>query len=344
MSNLDVDSTNNDSQNSKDFGSYLASARKTQNYTIEDVTEHIKIPGRLITALEKSDLTALPEPIFAQGYLRAYAKFLEVPEDSVLEAYNRAIPQETNNIDLKSSSSIPNEANSQSPWVKLVTLFLLFVVIAAAIYAGNQYYQEKADIMETELESKDGAFTGNSLDSPGKQPLKIEQNARLTEDGELIVGDGSKTQGVDSSPSLNPAASVIAAGVDEKKVEIKSASNDSASSNKEQINPAKSPTKRKGAKNQKPVVNIDEITFIAKEDAWLEVRDASSKRLFYNMLKKGLTKSFKGRAPFRISLGNARTTRVLINDIEVDMRRYIRPSNTAGVTISSENGKVIFHK
>lgn len=345
MSNLEPDKTEkNERQGANDFGSLLANARQSQNLTIDDITEHLKIPGRLITALEKSDLSKLPEPIFAQGYLRAYAKFLEVPEEFVLKAYNRAIPQDPSK-DLKSSSSIPNETNSQSTWVKLVSIILLLAGVAAAIYAGYQYYQEKADIMDSELESKEGSFTGNSLDSPGKQRLNIKQNARLTEDGELLVGDkamsdkhiGNKSGGRDAktSPSLNPAASAIAANTDGEGSGIDPA----VSKDKERIKQEK----RKQAAKQKTVAKVDVIEFIAKEDAWLEVRDASSKRLFYNILKQGASKSFKGRAPFRISLGNARTTRVLINSIDVNMQGYIRPSNTAGVTVSSEKGKVIFH-
>ncbi len=341
----------NETLEANDFGSPLANARQSQNLTIDDITEHLKIPGRIIIALEKSDLTKLPEPIFAQGYLRAYAKFLEVPEDFVLKAYNRAIPHDPSK-DLKSSSSIPNETNSQSTWVKFVSIILLLAGVAAAIYAGYQYYQEKADIMDSELESKEDTFTGNSLDSPGKQRLNIKQSARLTEDGELLVSDksmgeksmgdkftGNKSGGINAvtSPSLNPAASAIAANTDGENSGIDAAV--SKDKDKERIKQEK----RKQAAKQKLVATVDVIEFIAKEDAWLEVRDASSKRLFYNMLKQGTSKSFKGRAPFRLSLGNARTTRVLINNVDVNMQRYIRPSNTAGVTISSEKGKVIFH-
>ena len=350
MSNLNVDKTkNNETQKSNDFGLMLVTARQAQNLTIDNITERLKIPGRIIIALEESDLTALPESIFTQGYIRAYARFLEIPEDSVLTTYNRALPYESRQ-GLKSSSSMPNETNSQSPWVKLVSIILLVVGVAAAIYAGYQYYQEKADIMDSELEAKEGIFTGNSLDSPGKKHLDIKQNARLSEDGELLVGvkpingkvtddkvfDNKAGDG-NASPSLNPAANAITTSPEDKNSNIDFGVNSETTSDKEKIEKGTPATK------QKAVAKVDVIEFTAEEDAWLEVRDASSTRLFYNILKQGVSKSFEGRAPFRLSLGNARTTQVLINDIEVNMQRYIRPSNTAGVTISSEEGRVIFH-
>ncbi len=348
MSNLNVDKTkNNETQKSNDFGLLLVTARQAQNLTIDNITERLKIPGRIIVALEKSDLTALPESIFTQGYIRAYARFLDIPEDSVLTAYKRALPHGSRQ-GLKSSSSMPNETNSQSPLVKLVSILLLLAGVVAAIYAGYQYYQEKADIMDSELEAKEGVFTGNSLDSPGKKTrLDIKQNVRLSEDGELLVGTeptndkvmDNKAGDGKTSPSLNPAANVITARSEDENSNIDSeASIDFATKNdKEKVE------KRKPATKQEAVAKVDVIEFIAEEDAWLEVRDASSTRLFYNILKQGVSKSFEGRAPFRLSLGNARTTQVLINNIEVNMQRYIRPSNTAGVTISSEEGRVIFH-
>jgi cytoskeleton protein RodZ len=320
-----------------DFGSILATARKIQNHTIGEITEHLKIPARIITALEENDLAALPEAIFTQGYLRTYARFLEVSEDDVLAAYNRAIPHDQS-AELKTSSSMPNETNSQSPLVKLVTIALLFAGLAAAIYAGYQYYQEKADIMENERESKARVFTGNSLDSPGTKRLNIKQNARLSEDGELLLGnDGNESEAsvLNLNPAAEPAAEIVAPKND--------VADTGAGLKEQQEKNSSKLDSRQQTEPKKAVVNIDVIEIIAEEDAWLDVRDASSTRLFYNILKQGRSKSLKGRAPFNVSLGNARTTRVLINGIEVDMQRYIRRSNTARFVVSSEQDKVIFH-
>ena len=77
-----------------DFGSILAAARQTKNYSVDDVSEHLKIPHQVIAAIESNNMEALPPVIFTQGYIRAYAKFLEIPEENVLAVYSRAMPQE----------------------------------------------------------------------------------------------------------------------------------------------------------------------------------------------------------------------------------------------------------
>ncbi len=169
-----------------DFGSLLAEARKANNYTIEEVSEHLKINAGIITALETNDKEALPAATFTQGYIRAYAKFLEISEDTVLDIYKHAVPHDDVS-DLKPRSNLPGEASSQSPLIKATTILLIIAGIAAIGFGSFQYYQEKAGVMESELDTKEDSFTGNSLDSPGSRPLSIKQNARMTENGELVV-------------------------------------------------------------------------------------------------------------------------------------------------------------
>ena len=164
--------------------------------------------------------------------------------------------------------------------------------------------------MEVELESKEQSFTGNSLDSPGLNAIEIKQNARLTADGELILENSDSTK----------------LAVEEEVVEI----------DEESIPEAPVQATDTNVKQDILVIN-------AENGSWIEVRDANDDRLFYNMVPKGGSKTLSGQAPFSISLGNARTTGLMINDIEVDITRYIRSNNTAKFKVSNEEQSIIFH-
>ncbi len=305
-----------------DFGSVLAEARQSQNYTVEQINRHLKIPVQVISAIEASDIDLLPAPTFAKGYIRAYARFLEISEENLLDLYNRAVPHNRAEK-LKSRSNLSNETNSQSPLIKIVTAFLIVAGIATVIYGGFQYYQEKASVMENELESKERSFTGNSLDSPGLNPVNIEQKTRLTDNDELILQSSD-------SPEIT---------ADEEEVVAESDISDSAKRLVVEPEP-EAEVSQQMAKNEH---RQDSIEFFAEKGSWMEVRDANNRRLFYNMLPKGGSKLLHGQAPFRISLGNAKTTRVVINDLEVDMTDYIRANNTAKFKVSSEEQNVIFY-
>ncbi len=286
------------------FGGELEKARKTQNYTIEDISEHIKVPVHVLTAIEKNDIDALPMPTYTQGYIRAYAKFLEISEDNILQMYNRAVPHSPA-AELKPRSKLKNGASSQSPLVKMVTIILILAGVTTLIYGSYQYYQGKAVDMEAVLESKETPFTGNSLDSPAEMPVEIRQHASMSEEGELILDEPADSlPAVDEDDTASPAVA---------------------------------------AEDLQPVAKNDVVEIYAEKGAWLEVYDASNSRLFYNMVAEGKTEVLSGKAPFRISLGNAGNTRIMVNDIEIDMSKYIRSNNTATFTVATEGQQVVFY-
>lgn len=342
MSNSDSDINDTD----YDFGSVLSESRKSQKYTVDDISRQLKIPEPVILAIEASDLASLPPPTFVKGYIRAYARFLEISEEKVLDLYNRAAPQNSE-AKLKSRSNLPNEKNSQSPLIKTVTVFLVISGIAAVIYGGFEYYQEKASVLENEIEAKETSFTGNSLDSPTIKPVEIEQNARLTEDGELILlSSDSADVIVEEDEALTDSAisGTTDSGVAEQPVvesEPGASVRDVAQEISQQTDAqANQPT---GSQISGFDSRQDNIEIFAENGSWMEVRDANDNRLFYNLLPEGGSRKLYGTAPFYVSLGNARTTRVVINGLEVDMSRYIRANNTARFTVSSDQENVIFH-
>jgi cytoskeleton protein RodZ len=303
-----------------DFGSLLAEARTKQHLTVDDINQHLKIPVKIIHAIESSDIGALPPATFTLGYLRTYAKFLEISEKDVLESYRQAVPSESP-THLKYRTSLPKEPSSESPLIKAITRLLIVAGIAAAIYGGFQYYQEKMDDMGLELESRQQSFTGHSLDSPGSVTLDIRQNASMTEDGELIV---------ESSEPLKYLGDLNPAGIESVNGSVSEAGEGAA---------AESPP----AEEEPPAAIKDVIEIFAEKGSWMQVNDATNTRLFYNMLPAGDSKKLEGVAPFRISLGNASTTRVMVNGISVDMNNFIRPNNTAVFSVSTKDQKIIFH-
>jgi len=288
-----------------DFGSVLSGARQAQNFTVEDISKHLKIPVQTLLDIEENNLDALPAPAFTQGYIRVYAKFLEISEDTVLERYNAAVPHE-NSTDLKPRSNLPGEASSQSPLVKLITIVLILAGITAVVYGSFQYYQEKADVMEDELGSKVPSFTGSSLDSPTE--LHTAEAPEETGSNDIIT---------DTEESLDDSTSHAVSGASVEDAEE--------------------------VQTVESVAEKDTLEIYADDGSWMEVRDASRARLFYNMVPVGGSKVLTGEAPFRISLGNARTTRLVVNGVEMDISEYIRSNNTATVAVSTDGQNVIFH-
>ena len=67
------------------IGQRLKTAREEKDLTLEKVFQAIRIRVNYLQALEDDDLSSMPSPVQARGYLRNYAEFLELDLDQVLE-------------------------------------------------------------------------------------------------------------------------------------------------------------------------------------------------------------------------------------------------------------------
>jgi cytoskeleton protein RodZ len=84
-----------------DAGAALRSARMHLNMSVEEVSNRIKFAPQQIEALEAGDFAHLPEAAFLRGFIRSYAKLLQIDAAPLLAA----LPQ-------KSESSVPLEAQA----------------------------------------------------------------------------------------------------------------------------------------------------------------------------------------------------------------------------------------
>ncbi len=69
------------------IGRQLAAARKGRKLDVETVARELKLDAAIVRALESDDRAALPAPIFVQGYLRSYARLLDLPVQELLARY-----------------------------------------------------------------------------------------------------------------------------------------------------------------------------------------------------------------------------------------------------------------
>jgi cytoskeleton protein RodZ len=69
------------------FGEELRRERVVREIPLEEIAAATKISLRLLTALEKSDLSRLPAPTFTRGFIRAYARHIGIDPEEKVNAY-----------------------------------------------------------------------------------------------------------------------------------------------------------------------------------------------------------------------------------------------------------------
>ena len=117
-------------------GEYLKRERELRDISLDDISKEIKVPVKLLRALEADDYPSMPHTAFVKGFIRAYCKYLGVDENDALlryELYLREVAefekptQKPKQMDVKERSF---------PVRRLLTfsLVVLGVIIIVGIY------------------------------------------------------------------------------------------------------------------------------------------------------------------------------------------------------------------
>ena len=307
------------------FGEHLYVERKKQNLSIADVAKAIHLSEKVIDAVERSDIEQLPQPAFVKGYLNAYAKYLGVSAALVLEEYTRAVPHQQE-ADLRPRSMLASEANSNSPLVKMITVLLLLLMIIAAVYASFSYYKNAIVENDTELEQQ-ASFSMSETEFVGQDDdvssvLDEQSNVGLNGvEQEVIVVDE-----IDEVEVIPPSSDVV--------VKDEVYEPDEVTQNE---------VENKKPINQLTVEGDDHLELFASQMSWLEVDDANGENLYYSLLEEDQQVKLSGTAPFKVFLGDAPQVKIKINDVSVNIEKYIRSNNIAHFSISVDQQQVVFH-
>ncbi len=316
------------------FGERLYVERKKQNLSVADVAKAIHLAEKVIDAIERSDVDQLPQPTFVQGYLRAYAKYLGVSDALILEEYEQAIPHQQD-ITLNPRSSLPGEASSNSPFVKTITVLLLVLMVAAALYASFDYYKNAIVANDTELHDQ------ASLSLPDEESFE-----QVNMEDDILSGSVEQVDIKQNVEEPEPEQeAVTSTEVDAPELPTNIIKESDKESVEEQVVDT---VVLNDSVNQKPTNQLnakgdDDLELSATQVSWIEVDDANSENLYYDLLQKDQSIMLKGTAPFKIFLGNAPQVKVKINDVSVNIEKYIRSNNIAHFSISVDQQQVVFH-
>ena len=78
-------------------GADLQAAREGMEVSTREVADALNLPVNVIEALEADDYERLPPTVFTRGYLRSYARLLELSPESLLARYPE-VTEETDAI------------------------------------------------------------------------------------------------------------------------------------------------------------------------------------------------------------------------------------------------------
>ncbi len=162
----EVESDVNELLQKKDFGSALRQAREKAGMSLVEVSENLLISIDVISALESSQADALPALTFTQGYIRSYARLLNVSADEIISDYVKMAPQSKQV--LTPHTILPVQKSSGDFFVKFITFgFIVIGLIVLVFWISNTDFKISSDV-KTEIVAFDQRTTA------GNTPVETE--------------------------------------------------------------------------------------------------------------------------------------------------------------------------
>ncbi|QLF94620.1 helix-turn-helix domain-containing protein [Pseudomonas sp. ABC1] len=289
-------------------GETLRLARESKGLSLATVALQLNLPVKTLQQIESGDFSRLPSATFARGYVRSYAKFLELDQNRLVHEFDVHTGSGAASSTVHSLERIDEPSGVARSVLRLFSISLLLVLLVTAFY----WWQEQADgdaignlssaFERIEVESVDGTTEIHVLD-----PSEI---ATPDEPGIADVEIAQTTTGDETPPSENvePAPSVPAADT---------TPTDAA--------PAPQAAPTAPAPVEQPLAAGEgriELSFSG--DCWIQLTDADGKVLLSTLAKAGSSQVLTGKAPISIHLGRASAVQVRYNGEPVDLAPHMR--------------------
>jgi cytoskeleton protein RodZ len=111
------------------FGENLRREREMRGVTLQEISAATKISVRFLKSIENEEFSRLPGGIFSRSFVRAYARYLGLDEDPLLEEYQQAAKARAD-VDLSQFSpprafSRPERHSRHTLWAVVIAVGLL---------------------------------------------------------------------------------------------------------------------------------------------------------------------------------------------------------------------------
>ncbi|MDW4561538.1 DUF4115 domain-containing protein [Aeromonas rivipollensis] len=278
-------------------GQLLRNAREQLGWTREQVASRIHLRLTLIAAIEADTYDKHTSHTFIRGYLRAYAKLVGIPEETILAAYDKLGLTPPDNIDMQSFSRRSRQQANDSR-LKVVTWLVILVLIALSI---AWWWQSTA-----RRSAGDEALAASEMGTEQTMSVASVTPAVDVADPILPVASDAVATDVVVSEAAATVPAVVAATSAALSTETSAAEATLAPAEPAATEPGKAPQLK--------------MSFTA--DCWLDVKDANGKTLFSGLKKANDELVLEGPEPLRFIVGAPMAVNLEYQGKSFDMSRY----------------------
>jgi cytoskeleton protein RodZ len=283
-------------------GQILAEARATMGLTQQDVADKLNFRIKLVDNIENEIFdTKLPET-FNRGYLRNYAKLVNVSQDDVLASYEQLNVAKTQASELQSFSKGTEKLveNNRIMWGS-------YLILAILIGASVVWWMQNPTTLLSETKTVQTATKVAIIDKV--QSDSAQRAEILLDTPESII------------PPVEVNKSEVALPESEMQSNIVNNTETESTPSDEVV---------------QPEVILTNVTFTFSGDCWVNISDATGERIAWGVKKLGYVMKISGQAPFNVTLGKPELVAINFADENIDMTQF-NAGNIAKFTLPITN-------
>lgn len=351
-------------------GDHLQSARIKQGLSLEEVANKMHLSNAILKSIEKNDFDDITAPIFVKGYLRAYARIVDLDEDKTIKQYLDFDIDEDPPI--MSTANTTPQINSRDGRVKWVTFLVISLIILLTVSWWWTQDDNKSSAISLETETIEEATVDNAptektsenaneaeistavtdIKTVDEQITQIEsqsgiiENQSSTAEMSQLESEKSSNQQVQfqagevaqnsdqaSSTSIDSEAdSAVMAAITKTIEEAKNNQTELSTESEAETNSA-GQTVSGNISSETAPTGSDQLGLIVNADTWAEIKDATGHQLIYDLLRVGEKLKLTGQAPFSVFFGNGYGIDLTLNERLFDINGNIRSNNTVRMNI-----------
>ncbi|MFT5674210.1 MAG: cytoskeleton protein RodZ [Paraglaciecola sp.] len=312
-------------------GQILKSARLSASLSIKDIALKIHLKSIMIEDLEADKYDNNISLTFIKGYLKLYAKQVNVSEFEVMKAFESINTQKKEPAKLQSfSRRVAHQANDDK--LMLVTYFILAVVFALVVVWWFQQGENDntgslpALPKTTQTQATLDDSLNKSLDA-----IVIADEITPSDSQEDIIPDDidpQQTNQILESDTLNNTLDNLA-DIQTQEVSGQEVSTQDIVTQETSL---EIPQKALTDIVQSQLAETVELVFEFSEDCWMNLSDATGEAIAYGVKASGRVMPVSGLPPFVVTLGAPQAVQITYAGEAVDMSVF-KPGNTAKFTL-----------
>jgi cytoskeleton protein RodZ len=284
-------------------GATVLARREALGLTRQDIADSLNLSVRVVEAIETENWRQLPGPAFIRGYLRAYAKLLEIDGEALtggFDSHGGDGDAQAFRVVGGVEARAPRVGDLLQKHPGAVLSGAVALVICAVVVVLLAVWPEKA------RSPAPASTAGSDVTAPRQA---------------VAAAKATPVEAAADVSSASSAAPVVA-----------------VASNVSTATPSTAPAVARSLTTKDPSgvrritpTGDDRLSFSFSDDCWVEVKDAQGGSLFSDLGRAGGTLELIGHPPFHIVLGNAPAVTLLYNSEHVTLAQHTR--NNVGTLV-----------